>query len=136
MGSIKKKSATRRKSAGGVIYDPHRRRVLLIKSAQDGTWMLPRGRKEPGESLSRTARREGREETGVTARVERKLHVQHAKRVERHFYLMRKTKQRKHFDRNETERVKWFDPERAMLKLHRPCDRLVVNAALRLLGWR
>lgn len=135
MGSVKKRSAWVRKSAGGVIYDPQRRRVLLIKSAQDGTWMLPRGRKEPGESLAHTARREGREETGVTARVERKLHVQRAGRVERHFFLMRKRKQRDTFDRNETARVKWFTPRRAIDKLYRASDRLVVSAALQILGW-
>lgn len=134
MSKHRKKAATRRQTAGGVIYDASRRRLLLIKSAQDGTWMLPRGRREPGESLAETARREGREETGVTAQVEGKLHVEQARRVVRHFFLLRK-KQGKGFDRRETERVKWFAPRRALAKVHRSADRLVVSTALRTLGW-
>jgi ADP-ribose pyrophosphatase YjhB (NUDIX family) len=40
-------------------------RVLLVKRADDGTWCLPGGRLEPGESWSDCAVRECREETGL-----------------------------------------------------------------------
>jgi 8-oxo-dGTP pyrophosphatase MutT (NUDIX family) len=122
-------------SAGGVIYDPGRRRVLLIKSARDGSWTLPKGRRDPGELLHETARREGREETGVTAKVERKLLVHRTKRAQRHFYLMRKKKQRKKKPCRETAKVKWFAPAEALTRPARARDRRVVRAALRWLGW-
>ena len=52
-------------SAGGVIMDPGNR-VLLLRRRQEGTWVLPKGRVEPGESLRQTALREVEEETGLS----------------------------------------------------------------------
>jgi len=43
-------------------------RVLLIRRADDGTWALPAGMMELGESLRDCAVREVREETGLEAR--------------------------------------------------------------------
>ncbi len=40
--------------------------LLLVKRADDGTWCLPGGRLEPGESWAACAVRECREETGLT----------------------------------------------------------------------
>ena len=51
-------------SAGGVILDAENR-VLLLRRKQEGTWVLPKGRVEPGESLRQTALREVEEETGL-----------------------------------------------------------------------
>lgn len=42
-------------------------RVLLQRRADDGTWGVPGGRLEPGETLEQTARRELLEETGLVA---------------------------------------------------------------------
>jgi ADP-ribose pyrophosphatase YjhB (NUDIX family) len=44
-------------------------RLLLVKRADDGTWCLPGGRLEPGESWTECAVRECREETGLTVAV-------------------------------------------------------------------
>jgi ADP-ribose pyrophosphatase YjhB (NUDIX family)/GNAT superfamily N-acetyltransferase len=52
-------------SASVVIRDRDGR-LLLVKRADDGTWCLPGGRLEPGESLTDCAVRECREETGLT----------------------------------------------------------------------
>ena len=51
-------------SAGGVILNGDSR-VLILHRRQEGTWVLPKGRVEPGESLRETALREVREETGL-----------------------------------------------------------------------
>ena len=51
-------------SAGGVILDSEGR-VLLLRRKQEGTWVLPKGRVEPGETLKQTALREVEEETGL-----------------------------------------------------------------------
>ena len=52
-------------TAGVVIRDENGR-LLLVKRADDGTWCLPGGRLEPGESWAACAVRECREETGLT----------------------------------------------------------------------
>jgi 8-oxo-dGTP diphosphatase len=51
-------------------------RVLLIKRGNppgEGTWTVPGGRVQLGESLAEAARREVREETGVTVAIGRPL---------------------------------------------------------------
>jgi 8-oxo-dGTP pyrophosphatase MutT (NUDIX family) len=40
-------------------------KLLLFKRTDNGSWGLPGGMMEPGESLEQTARRETREETGL-----------------------------------------------------------------------
>ena len=55
-------------SAGAVLYtviDGERRYVLVRE--KNGSYGLPKGHVEPGETLAQTALREIREETGVTA---------------------------------------------------------------------
>ena len=55
-------------SAGAVLYtviDGERRYVLVRE--KNGSYGLPKGHVEPGESLDQTALREIREETGVVA---------------------------------------------------------------------
>ncbi|KAH6671516.1 NUDIX hydrolase domain-like protein [Plectosphaerella plurivora] len=52
-------------SCGTVTVDVQRSKVLLIRSRGSGECMLPKGRKDVGESLEETARRETFEETGV-----------------------------------------------------------------------
>lgn len=44
-------------------------RILLMKRADDGTWCLPCGFVDPGESPEETAVRETREETGLDVRI-------------------------------------------------------------------
>lgn len=51
-------------SAGGVVMDPQER-VLLLKRRVEGTWVLPKGRVEPDETLTQTALREVEEESGL-----------------------------------------------------------------------
>ena len=52
--------------AGGVVRD-EAGRVLLIKRADTGSWALPAGSMELGETLRECAIREVREETGLIA---------------------------------------------------------------------
>ena len=53
-------------SAGVVVLD-REGRLLLQRRGDDGTWCIPGGALEPGETLVETARRELREETGLVA---------------------------------------------------------------------
>jgi diadenosine hexaphosphate hydrolase (ATP-forming) len=51
--------------AGGVVFDPGNRVLLLQR--RDGDWVFPKGHVEPGETPLQTALREVQEEAGVTA---------------------------------------------------------------------
>jgi ADP-ribose pyrophosphatase YjhB (NUDIX family) len=59
-----------------VIFDSEGR-VLLMKRADDGTWCLPCGFVDPGESPDETAVREAKEETGLDVRVTDLIGVYH-----------------------------------------------------------
>jgi len=54
-------------SAGGLVT--HGRTLLMLKK-RNGHWVLPKGRKEAGESLEVTAVREVKEETNIDGQVE------------------------------------------------------------------
>ena len=51
-------------SAGGVVYNPALKKILLIKDFAD-KWALPKGWIEKGETEEQAAVREVQEETGV-----------------------------------------------------------------------
>lgn len=52
-------------SCGTVSIDVKRSKVLLIRWRKTGEYMLPKGRKDLGETLEQTAERETFEETGI-----------------------------------------------------------------------
>jgi len=54
-------------AAGVLVRDPETDHVLLQLRGDDGTWGVPGGRIEPGETLEQAARRELLEETGLSA---------------------------------------------------------------------
>jgi 8-oxo-dGTP pyrophosphatase MutT (NUDIX family) len=64
-------------SAGVVLVRRMRGRWWLAavrpQGKREGTWALPKGLLDPGESPAETALREGFEETGVAGRIEAKL---------------------------------------------------------------
>jgi 8-oxo-dGTP pyrophosphatase MutT (NUDIX family) len=64
-------------SAGIVLVRRMRGRwwlaVVRPRGKREGTWALPKGLVDPGESPAETALREGFEETGVSGRIEAKL---------------------------------------------------------------
>jgi 8-oxo-dGTP pyrophosphatase MutT (NUDIX family) len=68
---------TREFSAGGVIVRRFRGRWWLAairpNGKPEGTWALPKGLIDPGESGAATALREVAEETGLQGRLEQKL---------------------------------------------------------------
>ncbi len=64
-------------SAGGVVVRTVRGRPMVAairpQGKPEGTWALPKGNIDPGESPAETALREVREETGVHGRLVEKL---------------------------------------------------------------
>ncbi|MED1490655.1 HAD-IIA family hydrolase [Bacillus smithii] len=58
----------------GIIFD-HKRRVLLMKRADNGLWGIPSGHVEPGETVEEAIIREIYEETGLKVKVNRLVGV-------------------------------------------------------------
>lgn len=85
-------------SAGGVVYRKHQGRleVALCGRTHTGTWNLPKGTPDDGETIEETALREVREETGLAVEIEAPLgEIEYwftlpSERVHKrvHFYLM------------------------------------------------
>src|SRR3990172_6140713 len=63
----------RRISSGGVIFRRSHGGIevalIEVESSKGKVWSLPKGLKEQGENLARTAHREVREETGLDGRI-------------------------------------------------------------------
>jgi hypothetical protein len=58
----------------GIIFD-NKRRVLLMKRADNGLWGIPSGHVEPGETVEEAIIREIYEETGLKVKVNRLIGV-------------------------------------------------------------
>lgn len=56
-------------SCGTVSVDWRDSKILLIRSRVSGEHMLPKGRKDVGETLEETAKRETFEETGISVKL-------------------------------------------------------------------
>jgi 8-oxo-dGTP pyrophosphatase MutT (NUDIX family) len=135
-------------SAGGVIY---RRTatgiaVCLISTKGGARWQLPKGKREPGESLEQTAAREVAEETGLVGEVGPRLDridlwftwnedgtpIRHHKLV--YFYLLRYRHGSTADHDHEVDEARWFPAEEAITRLTFPNERRVVARALELLA--
>jgi ADP-ribose pyrophosphatase YjhB (NUDIX family) len=57
------------------VFDSARRRMLLIRRADNGRWAVPGGFMEPGEGVAEACAREVWEETGLRVRVVRLVSV-------------------------------------------------------------
>jgi ADP-ribose pyrophosphatase YjhB (NUDIX family) len=57
------------------VFDPVRRRALLLRRADNGRWAVPAGYMEPGEGVAEACAREVWEETGLRVRVVRLVGV-------------------------------------------------------------
>jgi 8-oxo-dGTP pyrophosphatase MutT (NUDIX family) len=91
----KKKSGRKATHAGGVVYrrrDGRTEYLVIQASDRADTWVLPKGRREKGESLVETAVREIAEESGVLARslgeVVRSTYRRRLKRITVDYFLM------------------------------------------------
>ena len=133
-------------SAGGVVY---RRKegdiqVALCGRRRLGTWNLPKGTPDDGETLEETAVREVEEETGLKVAIEKPLggisysfahppeHVRYNKTV--HFYLMAECGGSTELHDPEFDMVRWFPAEDALKVLTHANEVDVLRRALDSLG--
>jgi 8-oxo-dGTP pyrophosphatase MutT (NUDIX family) len=119
-------------SAGGVVVDDGT--VALIR--QKKKWTLPKGRVDPGESVSRAARREVLEETGLNASVTEYLGVAEGLRHDTHWFLMKLVSDEGEHDPNEVDEIRFVKPGKARKLLSSGRDRRVLDRALQALAGR
>jgi len=128
-------------SAGGAVLDAEDR-VLILRRRVEGTWVLPKGRREEGETLMETALREVTEETGiVNLKIEREIgmvryvffwrpdDVNFKKTV--HYFLMRLSDGGADINLEpDFSEHKWVDYPEAMKTLTFENDRRIVRGVL------
>ncbi len=101
--------------------------MALIR--QGRRWSLPKGRRDPGEALTDTARREVHEETGLRARIIEYLGVVEGLRHETHYFLMAVEADDGTHD-DEVDRVRFATRSKAKRLLRSGSERRLLGQAL------
>jgi 8-oxo-dGTP pyrophosphatase MutT (NUDIX family) len=127
-------------SAGGVVYrtDGGNLLIALCGRTKTGTWNLPKGTPDNGETVEQTALREVKEETGLQVEIEQSLgdieywftssNGRVHKRVE--FFLMGERGGSIEDHDPEFDVVEWFPALQAVRTLTFPTEAEVVRRAI------
>lgn len=112
-------------SSGGVVYNRHLDKFLLIKDSYN-RWALPKGKIEPGEKPEETAVREIGEETGIfnsqilkfigKIKYFYRIHNQPMFKIVYNFLLVTE-KEELNPHKTETKGAAWFDRAEAIHKI-------------------
>jgi 8-oxo-dGTP pyrophosphatase MutT (NUDIX family) len=133
-------------SAGGVVYrqDAGNLEFALCGRKRTGTWNLPKGTPDDGETVEQTALREVREETGLDVEIEESLGgieywfsrstERFHKRVE--FFLMGERGGSIDDHDPEFDVVEWFPAVQAARSLTFPTEAEVLRRAIEALAQR
>lgn len=141
MARLRSATAT---SAGGIVISSLGGRPALVAGLRRregdrrrGTWTLPKGTPDPGETIEETAIREVQEETGLRVRILEPLSsisyvfVQSGVRIDKtvHYWLMEPVGGDLALHDHEFERVRWVTFEEAAHLLTFDSERSLVAAA-------
>ncbi|WP_371484493.1 NUDIX hydrolase [Kitasatospora sp. NBC_00315] len=136
-------------AAGAVLWLPGREkkhgkglgrpRIALIHRPKYDDWSLPKGKLDPGESMTQAALREVEEETGMRCVLGPELPTQH-------YLAQGRPKEVRYWaavpsggafaPNREVDRLEWLPARKARARLTHDRDRLLVDALLDLLGAR
>jgi 8-oxo-dGTP pyrophosphatase MutT (NUDIX family) len=126
-------------SAGGVVYQRGQRgfEVALVGRSAQGTWGLPKGTPDNGETVEQTAIREVAEETGIQPKLVDLIgsiqyyFVARSTRFHKivHFYLMEAAGGALELHDHEYDLVRWFDLDEAIERLSYPNEAEIVRKA-------
>jgi 8-oxo-dGTP pyrophosphatase MutT (NUDIX family) len=131
---------TRAESSGGVVLRSQSGtfEVVLVGRVEQGTWALPKGTPQRGETREETALRETREETGLDVRIVGPIdsitywfmlrHTRVAKSV--YYYLMVSTGGDTSRHDPEYDRVAWFPVQRALTVMTYPNEADMIRRAI------
>jgi 8-oxo-dGTP diphosphatase len=122
-------------AAGGVVVDADGK-VAVVHRPKYDDWSLPKGKLDPGEDFEQAALREVEEETGVRAEVVRELpsaryeDSQGRPKLVR-YWQMRPLDTSEFVPNDETDELRWLDPDEVAGLLTYDRDRELVEAASR-----
>jgi 8-oxo-dGTP pyrophosphatase MutT (NUDIX family) len=133
-------------SAGGVVYreDAGSLLIALCGRKRAGTWNLPKGTPDDGETVEQTALREVQEETGLEIEIESELgHIEYwftreSKRFHKlvHFFLMGERGGSFDLHDPEFDVVEWFPAVQAIRSLTFETEAEIVRRAIEALARR
>jgi len=126
-------------SFGGVVFrrEGDRYQIVLVGRSVQGTWGLPKGTPDEGESMEQTALREVAEETGLQPRMIEPIgQIQYyfvARNTRFHktvaFFLMEAAGGDVAQHDHEYDLVQWFDLDEAVDRLSYPNEAEMVRSA-------
>ena len=131
-------------SAGGVAFRnvDSRIEIVLIKTAMEGRWQLPKGIIDPGETPEQAALREVGEEAGITCAIVEKIDVIDYWFVDRysdapvrthkfvHFFLMQYLSGDVADHDDEVFEARWVESVEAVKKVSFETERILVATAI------
>lgn len=133
-------------SAGGVVYreDAGALLIALCGRTRTGTWNLPKGTPDDGETVEETALREVQEETGLEVEIESQLgHIEYwftreSKRFHKlvHFFLMGERGGSFDLHDPEFDVIQWFPAVQAIRSLTFETEADIVRRAIEALASR
>ena len=133
-------------SAGGVVYreDAGSLLIALCGRTRTGTWNLPKGTPDDGETVEQTALREVQEETGLEVEIESQLgHIEYwftreSTRFHKlvHFYLMGERGGSFDLHAPEFDIVQWSPAVQAIRSLTFETEADIVRRAIEALASR
>jgi len=143
---VAKLKTARAESAGGVVFRrvDDTTEIVLVGRSEQGTWFLPKGTPQRGETREQTAVRETSEETGLEVRLLEPIgsisywFVAGRTRIHKtvYYYLMVATGGDISRHDPEYDRVAWFPIDQALARLTYPNDAEIVRRAKNLIQRR
>jgi 8-oxo-dGTP pyrophosphatase MutT (NUDIX family) len=146
MSSTNKLPVRQAVSAGGVVYREEDGELLvaLCGRVRPGTWNLPKGTPDEGETVEQTALREVQEETGLEVEIEERLgtieywFTRESTRFHKqvHFFLMAQRGGSLDLHDPEFDVVEWFPAAKAVRALTFETEAGMVRRAIEALSKR